>query len=350
MFLAAFPAVAARRRAVAPVIFPDCGSVTGSPAVTFSRDGGRTLVPTVEKLDGIAYTYGLAALDASTLLAAHNTTVSISTDAGCSWRAVGDVPFDYPPSITGTYIWAEARMSLARYANNAIKILKPPVAIVGLGVDRATPDRVRIGGDDGTLWESLDGGDSWMQLGTPAAPSAFAYRAAFDPANLDHVVFGFVSNAAGVTFNGGRTWTPSTGFARPSNVFNVVVSPADPNVVWAMGLNVAESDANVPSHGRHIYLSRDGGATFAPVVDAAPGVQLINGPLLAPHPTDPNVLYFVFGTYFDAYGTDLFRYDAAPRTLSLTHHAYDDFDAIVFSPADPNVMYFGLEVVRRVAP
>jgi len=32
------------------------------------------------------------------------------------------------------------------------------------------------------------------------------------------------------------------------------------------------------------------------------------------------------------------------------HHNYDDFDAIAFSPADPSVMYFGLEVVQRTAP
>ena len=71
---------------------------------------------------------------------------------------------------------------------------------------------------------------------------------------------------------------------------------------------------------------------------------------MAAHPTDPNVLYFVFGTYFQDYGTDLFRYDAATRELRLMHHDFYDIDAIAFSPGNPNVMYFGLEVVEPNQP
>lgn len=78
------------------------------------------------------------------------------------------------------------------------------------------------------------------------------------------------------------------------------------------------------------------------MVDEGPGVKLINGPLLVAHPTDADVLYFVFGTHFQGYGTDLFRFDAATRTLTLTHNGYDDINAITFAPADPRVMYLGI--------
>jgi hypothetical protein len=227
-------------------------------------------------------------------------------------------------------------------------MLKPPVTIVGI---TANGDRVRIGGDDGTIWESVDGGGAWTQLGIRAFSAVnLVYRAAFDPANLDHVVFGASSMGAMVTFDGARSWAPVKGLGAGTNVFSIVVSPADPKIVWAMAINLAEADANAPSEGRHIYRSIDGGASFTPVIDSAPGVHLINGPLIAAHPTDPNVLYFVFGTYFDAYGTDLYRYDAASKALTVSHFDYDDFDAIAFSPADPSVMYFGLEVVQRTAP
>jgi hypothetical protein len=57
------------------------------------------------------------------------------------------------------------------------------------------------------------------------------------------------------------------------------------------------------------------------------------------------VLYFVFGTYFPGYGTDLFRYDHATRALTLTHSDYDGIDAIAFSRRDPSVMYLGIEEV-----
>ena len=332
---------------------PPCTVVNGTPAVTFSRDGGKTLAPVAQKLSGIAYANGLAVLDAATLLLAQNTTLSLSTDGGCNWRVIGDVVFDdpFPPFIAAAgrnraYIWADGRAGLARYADGAIAALKPPVDIAGLGADRANGERLRIGGKDGTLWESIDGGASWRLLAAAPVSNAFVYRAAFDPANLDHAVFGFMAGGAAVTFNAGKSYASSRGFESPSNVFNVAVSPADPNTVWAMALATLEPDPQ----GRHIYLSRDGGTTFTPVIDAGAGVTLINGPLLAPHPADANVLYFVFGTYFDGYGTDLFRYDAATAALTKTHFDYDDFDAIAFSPTDPNLMYFGLEVVRRTQP
>ena len=38
------------------------------------------------------------------------------------------------------------------------------------------------------------------------------------------------------------------------------------------------------------------------------------------------------------------------KSLTVSHFNYDDFDAIAFSPADPSVMYFGLEVVQRTSP
>jgi hypothetical protein len=107
-----------------------------------------------------------------------------------------------------------------------------------------------------------------------------------------------------------------------------------------------DGDEASASHGDHIARSVDGGLTFAAAVDASADVTLINGPVMAAHPTDPNVLYFVFGTFFQSYGTDLFRYDAATRSLQKSHLDVDDIDAIAFSPADPDVIYFGLESER----
>jgi hypothetical protein len=101
---------------------------------------------------------------------------------------------------------------------------------------------------------------------------------------------------------------------------------------------------------RHIFRSTDGGRTFVSILDASAEVTLVNGPVMAAHPTDANVLYFVFGTYFQNYGTDLFRFDAASRELRVMHHDFDDIDAIAFSPADPDLIYFGLEVVESTAP
>ncbi|MEK6374146.1 MAG: hypothetical protein AABO58_15770 [Acidobacteriota bacterium] len=122
---------APRRRAVTPAQFPPCHSVAGTPAVTFSRDGGATVAPRQTRLSGIGYTYGIAVLDrGETLLSAHDEVVSVSRDAGCNWEIVGRVngPDLFPPSITvapdgRAYIWSDNRQILARYAAGSLTAL-----------------------------------------------------------------------------------------------------------------------------------------------------------------------------------------------------------------------------------
>lgn len=323
--------------------------VTGTPAVTFTRDEGRTLAPVAQTLTGFAYTYGLAPLDASTLLAWHRNDLLISNDNGCSWGVVTtSTEWDFPPTITPAgssgraYIWSDNRRFLMRYDSRGVVKLKEPAAFVGLGVNPANPDHLRAGSDEGAVWESRDAGETWELLGSVRADSSFPifYRFAFSKTNVDHIVAGVTNSGAYVSRDGGRTWTKSTGFSSgAAHVYNVVISPADDRVVWAIALNTAQDL-------RHVYRSTDGGATFTPVVDDSATVNLINGNLMAAHPTNPNVLYFVFGTFFQDYGTDVFRYDAAARALTMTHNDYDDINSIAFSPADPGVMYFGLESER----
>jgi hypothetical protein len=60
------------------------------------------------------------------------------------------------------------------------------------------------------------------------------------------------------------------------------------------------------------------------------------------------VLYFVFGSYFNDYGTDLYRYDHVIGQVTKTHNAYDEVSAIVASPADPNLLYLGLTVENGI--
>ncbi|MGZ5440249.1 MAG: VPS10 domain-containing protein [Thermoanaerobaculia bacterium] len=347
----ALPAAARRRAVRTPVQFPPCSMVTGTAAVTFTLNEGRTLAPSAEPLTPTAYTYGLAALDEpDTLMAWHRDDLLISTDAGCSWRVVANIPgADFPPTITPApggraYAWSENRKFLVRHDARGTSTLKQPIEFMGLGVDPQNGERLRAGGVDGTVWESLDGGDTWTYFGALEGAPLY-YRFIFDPANLDHVVAGTVSNGAYVSHDGGKTWTKSTGIAEGlANVFTFAISPADGNRVWAMGIDV--DNTNDAAHGRHIFLSDDGGATYRAVVDEAPGVKLINGPTMAPHPTHRDVLYFVFGTHVYQYGTDVFRYDAGSDSLTVHHNDHNDVNAIAFSRRDPNVMYFGLEKVE----
>jgi hypothetical protein len=354
LLVLALPA-AARRRAVSPrVQYPPCSMITGNSAVTFTRNDGFTLAPFAVPPQPISYTFGVAAMidDVDTLVAWHGDDLLISTNAGCSWRVAATVEgADFPPKLEPArggrvYAWSENRLFFVRYDSRGAVKLRQPVEFVGVGVDATNGEHLRAGGADGTLWESLDAGETWDPLGTKLnAP--LVYRFAFDPHDLDHIAVGAVTTGGSLSRDGGRNWTPIAGFGNSgANVFHLAFSPVDGNRVWAFAIDLQQSNTGDASHGRHIYLSDDGGSTFREAVDEAPGVKLVNGPTMAPHPTDRNVLYFIFGTYFNNYGTDLFRYDAASDQLTMTHSDLDDVNAIAFSRKDPNVMYLGVEAVN----
>ncbi|MEU6091720.1 dispase autolysis-inducing protein [Streptomyces sp. NPDC047085] len=331
---------------------PKCHTVAGDGSVTFTRDEGKRLVPTAQRLQPVAYTTALIALDQpDTLLAVSNNTLLTSGDAGCTWAAVGTVNghFIQLTKAAGgaAYAWDLEGGALAIVTPTGVKPLVSPTAqIAGLGTDPDDPLHVRLVNSSGGVYDSRDGGRTWMKSGTPAGSLTAGYAAAFDPSDPDHIVLGGMTTGARVTFDGGRSWTASDGLSQVKggkvNAFSLAVSPTTPDVVWAMGLDIAEMDSGAASQGRHIYRSTDGGLTFAPVVDQSPSVILQNGPVLVPHPSDPNVAYFVYGTYFQQFGTDIYRYDAGKGTVATTHNSNDRVMSIAFNPAGDSVMYLGL--------
>jgi hypothetical protein len=324
--------------------------VTGTAAVTFTHDSGATLAASAEEKAPVAYTYGLASMadEPDTLVAWHGDDLLISTNAGCSWRVaatIKDSPF--PPKLEAAqggrvYAWSENRGWMLRYDARGVEMLRAPGEIIGVAADPANGERVRAGDNHGRIWESMDGGVSWTQIGSlDGIPYTF-YRFAFSPSDLDHVVVGTLANGASVSRDGGRNWTPAAGFKDGTNVFNVVFSPAAPMRVWTMGLEPG-SDL----WRRHIYLSDDGGLTYRAVVHNSETLTLVNGPVMAADPRNEDVLYFIFGTRVFDYGTDIFRYNASTDIGTVAHHdEIDDVNAIAFSRKDPGVIYFGLEMER----
>ena len=320
---------------------PACASVAGTGAVTFTLDEGTTLAPTQGTLSGIAYTYGLAALDIpNTLLAEHKGDLLRSEDAGCSWTKIGTLAgglFRITPGHGGlAYAWVENGAGFYRIENGAPTLLSTPAQnIVGLGVDPIDGKHLRVGDSTGAVHDSADGGATWTKQSTVPAQGLFlGYRFAFDPADLDHILFGQSTGGAWVTTDG-AAWKQSTGLGASANTFSIVVSPVDSNLVWAESLELGPDT-------RHLYRSTDGGASFDAVVTESAEVTLINGTLLAPHAANPDILYFVFGTSFQNYGTDLYRYDHATATVTKTHNSYDEISSIAPSPADPSILYLGL--------
>jgi photosystem II stability/assembly factor-like uncharacterized protein len=322
---------------------PRCTIVTGTGAVTFTRDEGATLAPTSEVAVPVNYTYGLAATDVpNRLYALHGESLLRSDDAGCTWLTVSQVRgWDFPPYLLAgaggrVYGWSDNRdFFFTLEGDTAVRRSVPVGAIAGLAVDAIDGNRLRIAGIEGSLRDSFDGGVTWSVVfsGLPSAP--WFYRFTFEPHDLDHIVAGSGTRGAFTTFNGGGTWIQATGLGDQFNVFSIAISPVDGNVVWARAINTADDT-------RHLYRSTDGGRSFERFLSDSAEVTLANQPLLVAHPTDPNVLYFVFGTFFQGYGTVLYRYDAALQQLTKTNNGYDEIVSMAFNPGDPSVMYVGI--------
>ena len=287
------------------------------------------------------------------LLAVDNTGHLLrSGDAGCSWGLVNQVAGIYygrlAASPDGTaYLWSINSDRLIHVTGSRVTEL-PEVdataSLVDLVVNPHHAAHLRAVTDDGRVLDSTDGGQQFAQVGqTAGTGTSWFYSASIDPRHLDHIVLGSQSQGSYVTQDAGRSWEHD-GMGEDGdrvNAFSVAVSPASSRVVYAQGINLRENTARLPSEGRHLYRSTDGGRTFEPVLDQGNGVTLQNGTLLAPSPTKANILHFVFSMSYGGYGTDLFTLDTAHGQLSLAHDSHDKLTAIAFNPQHPSVMYLG---------
>ena len=330
---------------------PNCAAVTGTGAVTFSADQGATLAPMDQKITPVTYTFGLVALGKpGAMLAGSGEKLLASSDAGCSWHEIGFGGGPNTPALrlraagdTRAYGFGDNDAVIVRVDDEVITKLSSPAdkeGIIGLGVDPDDPDHVRIGDTAGRLWDSINAGATWSPLGVSAFGNSFGYRTAFDPHDIDHVLFGALGVGVLTSFDGGANWKSATGLGPgDANGFNLVVSPVAGDIVWVEGLDLADpNDAT----SRHIWRSEDGGLSFTAAVDSD-DATLYNGNHLFTHPTDPDILYFVFGSNYGNYGTDLFRYDHATAKISVTHNMWHD-TVVEFLPGDPSWMYLGLSI------
>ncbi|WP_412537801.1 hypothetical protein R8Z50_18240 [Longispora sp. K20-0274] len=361
---------------------PNCGTVTGPGALTYTNNDGNVLKNTTGTAVAVTYTYGLVALDtANTLVAAQEVTtggtttrtVYRSTNAGCTWTSIGTLANGAINRATAAqggraYIWTQGGDGeFARVSGSTITeytdptVANPPLeggaGFVGVGTDPANGLHVYGARKDGQIFESTDGGASWNTHGVKIPGGTmpwgvYLYEVSFDPKNPLHAVAGAMSDGVFTTFDGGTTWThvaydetthPNSAYG--INALSVAFSPIDSNVVYVQSIDVSQvtSDGDM---GRQIRRSVDGGLTFGPAIvhHLAGQVDLVNGTPLFPSAADVNVLYFSFGTNYQNYGTDLFKYNVGTTTLTKQHNAFHRLSAVAFNPKSPSTMYLGLGV------
>lgn len=322
---------------------PHCDTVYGDGSVTITETDGEILAPTTGKLRAVTYAKVAALQEPNTLISIGQQTIQRSSDAGCSWQLLDKTPdelstYDVQPGPgDSAYIYSVNDQPIYRVHGRQVSAVLGPVEWRGLAALDARPGRLRVVSGDGQVYDSADDGASWQRVGVPAAPNLFLYNAAVDPRNPDHIVIGVSSNGVYTTFDGGRTWTQSRPVERV-NAFTVVMSPADPSKVWMEGYDRDRAT-------RFIWESTDGGLKFREVLDQS-RATLINGNHMWASPTDPDLLYFSYGTSFANFGADLYRFVPSTGALTKHHNRNDGIPSLAFNPANPQILYLGLAEER----
>jgi photosystem II stability/assembly factor-like uncharacterized protein len=183
-----------------------------------------------------------------------------------------------------------------------------------------------------STYRSIDGGKTFTAI--KGAPGGDDYhRIWINPENPDIILLG-VDQGATITVNGGRTW--SSWYNQPTaQMFHVSTDNRFPYRVY--GGQQESGSAEVWSRGN------DGAITFRefhPVGTDEYGYS-------APDPLHPGVIYGSKGVRYDE-STGQTR-QIGPVALRTGAHRFDRTAPILFSPADPHVLFFAAEVLWKTA-
>jgi photosystem II stability/assembly factor-like uncharacterized protein len=239
------------------------------------------------------------------------------------------------------------------------KTEKASQSIGALAIDRSKPDEVIwVGtGESNTrnsvsvgtgIYKSTDGGDSWKLMGLEK--SERIARIAIHPKNPD-VVFVAVPGALwsdsedrGLyrTTDGGKTWEKALYIDSKTGCAEVVIDPADPNIMYASMWTFRRKGWSFASGGKDggLFKSTDGGKTWRKLTKDLPDGE-VGRVAIALAPSTSATVYAIV----EAKKTRLWRstnkgenWEAMSDATALGLRPFY-FASLVVDPTDPNIVY-----------
>lgn len=216
---------------------------------TRSLDGGTTFT-FLGKIAGRRFGWWMPMVFDPTdpgVLYAGSNVVNRSADGGQSWSAIS-------PDLTTDPKQLDPNPSYRIYGT-----------ITTIAVAPSDPATIAAGTDDGQLWLTTDGGETWRRLRSRALPRLWITRAAFDPGDerVLYVAYSGFRNGSDqphvvVTRDGGDTWRDLSGDLPDAPVNEIVVAGSSLVVGTDVGVFVSDRP------GRWYVL---GGLPAVPVFD-----------------------------------------------------------------------------------
>ena len=230
---------------------PDTIYIGSHEGVSVSTDGGASW-EVVESLEG-ADAMGWAFTDPAIYVGGH-PGLSVSTDGGETFEVRNDglVSTDVHALGAGEEVIYAGLAGLGTFASTdggatwEERNDRMGGAFMGrIVVDPADDDHILAPDMESGILESTDGGRSWDPLNVQGVSWV-----SWDASDSDRIIVTARGDAAEST-DGGRSWDR---FEVPDGVTIVEISPHDPELLVAAALEAPEAA---------IYVSRDGGATWA---------------------------------------------------------------------------------------
>lgn len=205
-----------------------------------------------------------------------------TVDGGINWKPIFD---DKPVHAIGALAVAPSDSEIV-YAGTGESFIRSNVSI-GNG-----------------MWKSTDGGDSWEHIGLDK--TGRISRIVVHPSNPDIVYAAAVGHGyspqrdRGVfkSTNGGKTWKHVLFADQNTGCSDIVMSPANPRILfagmWHLELKTWNRTSGGPSSGLHI--SKDGGETWKKLDHKGLPKKDVGKIALAMSKADPNRVYALIET------------------------------------------------------
>jgi photosystem II stability/assembly factor-like uncharacterized protein len=199
---------------------------------------------------------------------------------------------------------------------------------MGIGVAPDNPDVLYVANT--ASWKSTDGGRTFV--GWKGAPGGDDYQRIWISVENPEIIAISADQGAAISVNGGETW--STWYNQPTAQFyDVTTDNRFP--YWVYGGQ--QESGSVATKSRSDY----GEITFRDW--SLPGVFEYGS--VAVDPKDPNI---VFGAKLTRTQQDIGEVaDVAPEPIKRGEYRYNRTLPLVFSPLDPNTLYFAANVLFK---
>jgi photosystem II stability/assembly factor-like uncharacterized protein len=253
---------------------------------------------------------------------------SSTAQGAASWTELGPKPITNP---TNAFTWGAAPFS---------------GRVAAIAVNSSNPKNIYLGGAQGGVWKTIDGGLTWTPL-TDSQPSLAIGALTISPDGKTLYAGTGEPNQSGDSYfgaglmkssDGGRSWTllGSSAFNRAA-ISGIIVSQSNPSkliVSTTLGSCCRGAYSYSVSAGLGVFLSSDGGASWTRVL---PSPATVGISTLVVDPTNPNIIWagdFAGSTWRSADGGSSWT-----QSLHYTQTSLQGRVALAMSPASGSTLF-----------